>query len=154
MKLQKTRRHQLLSLSIALIFVLAMHVTKAEAQIDREIEATIPFEFHAGSAKLPPGKYSIEWLEDTDLTMMQIRSADRSVSALFEVRTTEEKSAPAQGELIFNKYGNDYFLAKLFDDYNRTGSEVVESRYEKRVSTAALATQEHVLAQHGGPKAN
>ena len=154
MKLQKTRPHQLLSLFIALIFVLAIHATKAEAQIDREIEANIPFEFHAGSAKLPPGKYSIQWLEDTDLQMMQIRSADSSVSALFEVRTTEEKSAPTQGELIFNKYGNDYFLAKLFDDYNRTGSEVVESRYEKRVSKAALATQEHVLAQHGGPKGN
>lgn len=154
MNLQKTKRNQLLSLFIALIFVLAMHTTKAEAQIDRELEANIPFEFHAGSAKLPPGKYSIQWLEDANLTMMQIRSADRSVSALFEVRTTEENSAPAQGELIFNKYGNDYFLAKLFDDYNPTASEVVKSRDEKTVSKAAMATQEHVLAQHGGPKAN
>jgi hypothetical protein len=39
--------------------------------------------------------------------------------------------------LIFNKYRNRYFLAKLFDEGNPNGSQVVKSRYEKRVSQAA-----------------
>jgi hypothetical protein len=51
--------------------------------------------------------------------------------------------------LIFNKYGNRYFLAKLFDEGEPDGSKVVESRYEKRIGQVAEA-QEHVPANHRG----
>ncbi len=87
-------------------------------------------------------------LDDSDLTVMEISSADGSTSALFEVQ--EANSAPAKSELIFNKYGNRYFLAKLFDEGNPSGSKVVESRYEKRISQAGTTAQEHVSAHHRG----
>ena len=139
-----TRGRQLLSLFIALVFALTIYPTKAHAQIIGDLEANIPFQFHAGNTKLPPGKYVIHALDNTDLTVMEIRSADGSTSALFDVRDAEANSAPAKSELIFNKYGNRYFLAKLFDEGNPSGTEVVESRYEKRVSQAAAEAQIHV----------
>ena len=71
-------------------------------------------------------------LDNTDLSIMEISSADGSTSALFEVHDAEANSAPAKSELIFNKYGNRYFLAKLFDEGNPNGSTVDESRYEKK----------------------
>jgi hypothetical protein len=40
--------------------------------------------------------------------------------------------------LIFNKYGNRCFLAKLFDEDNANGGQVIESRYEKTVNKATL----------------
>jgi len=46
--------------------------------------------------------------------------------------------------LIFDKYGNRYFLAKLFDEGNPSGSQVLESRYEKKISQASAEGQEHV----------
>ena len=73
MKLQETRRYQLLSLFIALVFALTMYPTKAQAQITGDLEADIPFQFHVGNVKLPPGKYTIHVLDDSDLTMMEIR---------------------------------------------------------------------------------
>jgi hypothetical protein len=79
---------------------------------------------------------------------MEIASADGSTSALFEVQESDANSAPAKSELIFNKYGNRYFLAKLFDEGNPSGSKVVESRYEKQMSKAAVEAQEHVPAYH------
>lgn len=150
MKLQETRKPLALSLFIALVFVLAMGMTTAEAQVDRAIEANIPFQFYAGNAKLPAGKYLVRFLDDSNLTMMEITSAGGSTSVLFEVRDTQVNSAPAKSELTFNKYGNDYFLAKLFDGNNPTGSAVVESGYEKRVNKAVSAAQEHVPAHHRG----
>src|SRR6266436_5453236 len=147
MKLQETRRYQLLSLFIALVFVLTMHPTKAQAQIVGNLEADIPFQFHVGNTKLPPGKYTIHVLDNTDLTVMEITSADGSTSALFEVQGTQANSSPVKSELIFDKYGNRYFLAKLFDEGNPSGSQVLESRYEKRISQAAAEAQEHVAAQ-------
>jgi len=149
MKLQETK-HQLLALFIALIFALTMYPTRAQAQIIGDLEVNIPFQFHAGSSKLPPGKYIIHMVDNSNLTVMEISSADGSTSALFDVESAEANSAPAKNELIFNKYGNRYFLAKLFDQENPSGSKVVESRYEKRIGQATAETQEHVPARHGG----
>jgi hypothetical protein len=56
--------------------------------------------------------------------------------------------------LIFNKYGNRYFLAKLFDEGNPNGSEVVKSHYETRMSQAALEAQERVPAHHPTQQGN
>ena len=93
MKLQETRRYELLSLFIALVFALTMYPTKAQAQIVGTLEVDVPFQFHVGNVKLPPGKYNIHVLDNTDLTVMEISNTDGSSSALFEVREAEAKSA-------------------------------------------------------------
>ena len=141
-------RYQLLSLFIVSVIAVTMYPIKSQAQIIGSLEADIPFQFHVGSTKLPPGKYTIHMLDDSDLTIMEIRSADNSISALFEVRDAQAKSTPGKSELIFNKYGHRYFLARLFDESNPSGSAVVKSGYEKRIAEAAAEGQEHVPAQH------
>ncbi len=137
------RRH-LLALSIALLFVAAMYPRKANAQIVGDLQANIPFEFHAGNAKLPAGTYRIRMLDDSDLTLMEIISLDGSRSALFQVQDSDANSAPAHSELIFNKYGDQYFLAELFDEGDASGSKVIESNYETKISQGTVTTQEHV----------
>jgi hypothetical protein len=148
MKLQETKT-TLLSLGIAFIVALAMYPTKAHAQIMGKLEVDVPFEFHVGNSKLPAGKYVIHTLDDSNLTVMEIRSADGSTSVLFDVQSVQANSIPAKNELIFNKYGKRYFLAKLFDEGNRNGDQVVESGYEKRIGQTADA-QEHVPASPRG----
>lgn len=135
---------------IALVFALTLYPTKAQAQIVGNLEADIPFQFHVGNAKLPPGKYTIHVLDNSDLTTMEISSADGSSSALFEVHDAQANNTPAKSELIFSKYGHRYFLEKLFDESNPNGSEVVKSGYEKRIAEAAAEGQEHVPAQRRG----
>ena len=124
---QKITRHCCVKF-IASVLALTMYPTKARAQIIGNLEADIPFQFQAGNAKFPPGKYIIHILDNSDLTIMEISSADGKMSALFDVHEAEANSTPARDELIFNKYGNRYFLAKLFDESNPDGSAVIESR--------------------------
>jgi hypothetical protein len=147
------RGHRLLSSFIALVFALTIYATRTHAQIIGDLEVNIPFQFHAGNAKLPPGKYLIHMLDDSNLAVMEISSADGSTSALFEVQDAEANT-PAKSELIFNKYGNRYFLAKLFDEGNPSGSQVPESRYEKRISQTVEEAQAHVPAHHRGQQGN
>jgi hypothetical protein len=150
MKLQKTRKSLLLSLFIALVLALTIHPTNAQAQIIDQLDVNVPFQFHAGNAKFPAGKYVIQLLDDSNLTVMEIRSANDSTSALFEVRATQVNSTPTKSELIFNKYGNRYFLAKVFEEGSASGSQVAESRYEKRVGQATADGVEHVPARKRG----
>ena len=144
----RTTGHLLLPVFIACVFALTICPTKAQAQITGGLEVNVPFQFHAGDTKLPPGKYVIHALDNSDLTILEISSADNSTSALFEVKDAEANSAPAKSELIFNKYGNRYFLARVFDQGNPYGSAVIESRYEQKISHADAEAQEHVPAQH------
>jgi hypothetical protein len=149
-----TKPFHLLSVFVALVFALTIHPAKARAQIIGELEVNVPFQFYAGNAKLPAGKYILHMLDNSDLTAMEISSADGSTSALFEVQDAEANSVPPKNELIFNKYGNRYFLARVFDEGNPDGSRVPESKYEKRVSQAATEAQEHVPAYHQGQQSN
>jgi hypothetical protein len=147
---KRTRRHHLLSFVIALFFALAIYSTGAHAQIIGGLEANIPFQFYAGNTKLPAGEYRIQVLDNSDLTLMEISRVDGTASALFQIQDAENKSEPAKSELIFNKYGDRYFFAKFFDEDNRNGRQVTESRYEKRISQqTTMERQEHVPAGHG-----
>jgi hypothetical protein len=89
-------------------------------------------------------------LDNSNLRIMQISSADGATTALFQVQDARANSAPSKGELIFNKYGDLYFLTSVFDQGNPDGSEVPKSQYEKRVSQAGTEAQKHVPADHRG----
>jgi hypothetical protein len=142
------KKHHLVSLFVALVLAAMIYPNPAHAQLVGSMEADIPFQFHAGDTKLPAGKYVIRMLDDSDLTIMEISRADGSVSALIQVHSAEANATPRKSELIFNKYGNRYFLVKLFDEGEPSGSQVVESNYEKRIGRANAEAQEHVPAHH------
>src|SRR6266403_3848720 len=139
---------QFLSFLLLPVFALTIFASKASAQIVGDLDADIPFQFHVGTRELPAGKYRVHMLDEGTLRIMEITSVDGSSSALFQVEESDAKSAPAQSELVFNKYGDNYFLSKLYDEGNPSGSELIESRYEKQLSKGAVVAQEHLPAHH------
>jgi hypothetical protein len=138
----------ILPLFLALIFAAAFSPSRTQAQIIGNLEADIPFQFHVGNTSLPAGKYTIHQLENSDLVMMEISSADGKVSALFDVEATETKSAPEKSELIFHKYGDRYFLSEMFDEGNANGNKLLESRDERQASKESGTDMAHVVARH------
>jgi hypothetical protein len=150
---QTTEGRRCLWLFLVAFVALTVSPAAVHGQIVGNLEANIPFAFHAGNTKLPPGTYRIHMLDNTDLTVMEITSADGSMSALFEVESAQAKTKPVKSELIFSRYGNHYFLSKLFDQDDSDGSRVAKSRYEKQLIGEAAeikVVQEHVPAHHAG----
>ena len=147
---KNTKSYQLLAFFIVLVCALTIHPAKAHAQIIGELKVNIPFEFYAGSANLPAGEYVVRMMDNSNLKIMEISSADGATTALFQVQDARANSAPRKGELIFNKYGDLYFLTSVFDQGNPDGSEVPKSKYEKRISQAGTEAQKHVPADHRG----
>jgi hypothetical protein len=139
-------KRYLASLFVALVFAAMIYPQQTHAQLIGTMEADIPFQFHAGNTKLPAGKYQIRMLGDSNLSLIEISKPDGSVAVLLQVRGAEANSTPGKSELVFNRYGNRYFLEKLFDEGQSSGSQVIESSYEKRLGQAAAEAQEHVPA--------
>jgi hypothetical protein len=140
------RKYHSVPMFVALVFAAMIYPHQTHAQIVGSLQADIPFQFHAGNTKLPAGKYVIRMVDDSDLTIMEISRADGSVAGLIQVRSAEANSTPRKSELIFNRYGSQYFLEELFDEGESSGSQVVESNYKKRVGQAVAEAQEHVPA--------
>jgi len=141
-------KHALLPLFLTLLFAMSFWPARAQAQIIGNLEADVPFQFHVGNTALPAGRYMIHELEGSDLTVMQISSADGKLSALFDVESAQAKTTPEKSELIFNKYGDSYFLSELFDEGNVDGSKLMTSREEKRASKESGAEVAQVSAGH------
>ena len=141
-------KHALLPLFLTLLFAMSFWPARAQAQIIGNLEADVPFQFHVRNTTLPAGRYMIHELEGSDLTVMQISSADGKLSALFDVESAQAKTTPEKSELIFNKYGDSYFLSELFDEGNVDGSKLMTSREEKRVSKESGAEVAQVSARH------
>jgi hypothetical protein len=140
------KKHQLSLLSIVSI-ALAGGIS-AHAQLIGQIEANIPFQFHAGMAKFPPGKYILRVEQDSGLRTMEIQSEDGHSAALFEIRDAQAPAPPKATELIFDHVGSRYFLAKIFDEGDKFGSTVVDSGYAKKYGAdLESGEQEHVAAQ-------
>jgi hypothetical protein len=136
-------KKQLMSVMMVFGLFLTIGISKANAQIVGGIEANVPFAFHAGNAKFPAGKYNLRMLDGLDLTVMEISSADGRHTAVFQVREGQAKTDPAKTELIFNKYGDQYFLSQVFDAGNKDGSDVVESHYEKLMKKSGGTVEKH-----------
>lgn len=141
-------RQALLPLFLTLLFAMSFWPARAQAQIIGKLEADVPFQFHVGKTTLPAGRYTIHELEGSELTVMQISSADGKLSVLFDIESAQAKIKPEKSELIFNKYGDRYFLSEMFDEGNVDGSRLFTSRDEKRASKENGAGVAHVTARH------
>lgn len=95
--------------STALLFMCASP-SPAQAQ-ETELVAHVPFAFIVGNATMPSGDYVVTH-ESNDPSVIGIASADQKhfVNTL-TVPTSVESSG--QAELVFDKVGADYFLARV-----------------------------------------
>lgn len=94
------------------------------------VEATVPFEFTVGSKMLPAGAYTIT---SSESGVILIRNADNHFWAETTAMPTNQQSSRG-GALVFDKYGNKYFLHEVLDpNYAGLNVDVPKSKMETTV---------------------
>jgi len=108
--------------------------TAAAAGLQGTLRVTVPFSFHAGQVVLPAGQYSIEQLS-TPWTLL-IRG--KTTSNLIYVRAipAQKDQREPSSRLVFNKYGDHYFLAQIWSGGTRMGAQLPGSKREREMSTS------------------
>jgi len=76
------------------------------------LQATIPFDFQIGSTVLPSGEYSIRHSGGV-LYVKQTNGAHKG-GIFLTVGEDRPAGAKAAGTLLFNRYGDTYFLSKVW----------------------------------------
>jgi hypothetical protein len=117
-------KNYLASFVVALVCLLAG--TPAYAQKIDQIEADIPFAFHAGIAKFPEGKYTFHITETSEISTMEVKSADGQSSALVEIRNVQAQQPSQTTELIFTLKEGGYFLLEILDTEDKYKCTLVD----------------------------
>ncbi|MEJ7711937.1 MAG: hypothetical protein WKF84_19215 [Pyrinomonadaceae bacterium] len=132
--------------AFSLLFALGAYAAPAQAQTTERLVFTIPFEFTAGTVRLPAGEYAVTRTSDTSLAYI-IRSTDgRSVSIVAVKNTLRPNRANDRAKLVFNAYGEKYFLAQVQPGGYDLGKEFHKPRAEREMLRAETTSERVTIA--------
>ena len=117
---------------LALTLVAVLMVPAAQAQTIT-LKADIPFDFVVGEKRLPQGEYLVKPFSPT-ATMIQ--SNDTRSSAIVLTSAVSAPKAMDVGKLVFNRYGDQYFLSRIWEPASNLGRGVAKSHLESEVAKA------------------
>jgi len=120
----------------ASLFVLSLIVAAQVVQADEPMLVNIPFAFVAGNVTLPAGEYRVQKL-DRNPAVVLIRCSDASAAAMVMSNAAQAKETQTQSKLVFNRYGNRYFLSQVWTSGSIRGRQLLKSSREKEISQLA-----------------
>ena len=101
-------------------------ISTASAQ---SMRVHVPFGFHAGDQALPAGTYNVSLNQATQ--GVRLRTLDGKANCFLIVKASGGAAIPDSGSLVFHRYGNSYFLAKVKPAGVAGGAELFTSRAER-----------------------
>jgi len=118
-------------LAVALMIIVPM------SQAQSRTTANVPFAFSMNQGSMPAGGYEISSVRDNVIAVHNLDTKEvRLLIASMHVESSQASGAP-HAKLVFHKYGDQYFLAQIWDGQSRTGIAWPESKLEKELQTAS-----------------
>ena len=121
------------------------------AQAQEPMVVNIPFDFVVGGTTLPAGEYSVK-TSGPVRTLLLIDRQDPSASIFMGTNAIIASEPKSESKLVFNRYGDRYFLSQVWSSGNSCGRLLRMSDREKEVAQAAkFETQGQVTLVAGLP---
>ena len=99
------------------------------AQFDHRMMVTVPFDFLVSSQHLAAGTYNVT--TNLDQGTVLIRGEDNDSAKFVITIATEVGKRQEQAKLVFNRYGERYFLRQVWAPGMERGRELSPSRVEQ-----------------------
>ena len=123
-------KKQILNAAITLCVIAALSIAGL-AGLDRSVEAKIPFNFMVGGKKLPAGKYNVETGVAQSAMVVRNWETKQTASSITHGLQVRAGSKP---RLVFHRYGDQYFLAKVITYTSEM--ELPKSKAEREAAKA------------------
>jgi hypothetical protein len=124
------------ALVMAAVMALTAIASTRIAQAQELMVVNIPFDFVAGNSKLPAGEYSVKTSGPTN-TLILIARNDSAASAFINTNAAVASEPKTESKLIFNRYGDRYFLSQVWTAGNSSGRQLLKSDREKEMAQVA-----------------
>jgi hypothetical protein len=109
------------------------------------VQVTVPFNFAVGNTVLPSGTYIVN---SESPQQVLIRNKDHWKLASMVLTNQGDPQYAGEGKLVFNRYGNEYFLSEIRCPSAAIIADLPTSKREERARTreeASLEQPEQVL---------
>jgi hypothetical protein len=124
--------------------ILALSAVPGDAQDGPRIKATIPFNFVVGNKELKAGNYVIQRVRESGaLSFRNEDTGDQQIAFAIPVESTKTGNHES---LIFDRYGDEYFLSQIWLSVN-DGHELVRGAQEKKTAADQAASAQAVAGQ-------
>jgi hypothetical protein len=99
-----------------------------------QVRSNVPFNFTAGNKTLPAGTYDIGAMNSSggNMLLLQARGGDSSFMVSSNAAATVKPADKTK--LVFNRYGDQYFLAEIWVAGATRGRQLPKSSREKEVA--------------------
>jgi hypothetical protein len=98
-----------------------------------DLRATIPFDFRAGDKLMPAGEYVVQGLNPWIILRQQ--GGDKAASALM-TNAASRGNSTGDSRLVFNRYGDTYFLTAIWNQSTEYGRQVPETALQRELAKA------------------
>src|SRR5579871_1718993 len=132
-----------INLAIGLLATLPFSGLQAQTM---SLTAEVPFDFQVGDTVLPAGDYRIEHVDG----ILKLRSESGNEAAVVLTIAAVAPRDAKEAVLLFHRYGESYFLEKIWTPDSEIARQLPKSRTEhelarngpaKEVATLVLATK-------------
>ena len=117
--------------------VLSVLVAEGVAQTSHQLEVNVPFNFTVCSEQLPAGKYKLRPISSADPRLVIMSSDNYRAAVISCAHDVQAPKRTTTGKLVFNRYGNEYFLSELWLRDEMTGRELLKSEREEAAEKEA-----------------
>ncbi|MGC2111307.1 MAG: hypothetical protein WA655_17465 [Candidatus Korobacteraceae bacterium] len=118
------------------LFAVAMAFAVPALQAQSRVVANIGFDFYLQQKSMAAGEYEVSSISQ-QVDLMRNVNTD---SGSFLLKSIHVQGAHGQhARLVFNKYGNQYFLSQIWDGNGDIGIQLSKSKREKELSLAQNA---------------
>jgi hypothetical protein len=96
------------------------------------LTVTIPFAFQAGNQTMPAGEYRVESVLTGTGQLQRLRQVNGSAVMIVSTMSVEARNGIPNPELVFNRYGQTYFLSQIWTGGDQ-GRQLFKSNREKEI---------------------
>jgi hypothetical protein len=132
--------------AIATALLLSVVATSTCYAQQTVLTVKIPFAFQDGNRTLPAGEYRVERLLSGTELVQQLRQIDGDAVMNVQTISIESKTGNQNPELVFNRYGQTYFLSQIWTG-EAHGRQLFKSNYEKSIEREQVRSEIALLLQ-------
>lgn len=126
---------QSLRIFLTLAALVILSASAAQAQSTGEQTARIPFAFSVGDKSFPAGEYRVSRVNpQSDRAALYIRSGDGRTGRIVMTTPVQADQTPESAKLVFNRYGDAYYLSQVWSPADGTVLELRQSRAERTLA--------------------
>ena len=111
------------------------------------LKADIPFDFVVADRTLPAGTYEVQ-CNPNQSPLVKLQGVDVEAGLFAMTSPTQSTALNREGKLIFNRYGNSYFLSQVWRAGSNQGGALSASKAEREIAARVAKGGKAEVAMH------